>query len=88
MVYTVKELKSSILIYPEASYSFDGTPTPLPDSIGKCLKLLVLVVVIRTHGAFARDPLYNCLQLRKVKVSAEMKYLLSPEDIARNQHKN
>lgn len=84
MVYTVKELKSSILMYPEASYSFDGTPTPLPDSIGKCLKLLkVPVVVIRTHGAFARDPLYNCLQLRKVKVSAEMKYLLSPEDIAR-----
>lgn len=84
MVYTVKELKSSILMYPEASYSFDGTPTPLPDSIGKCLKLLkVPVVVIRTHGAFARDPLYNCLQLRKVKVSAEMKYLLSPEEIAR-----
>ena len=39
------------------------------------------VVMIRTYGAFARDPLYNNLQLRKVKVSARMEYLLSPEEI-------
>ena len=25
-----------ILMYPEASYSFDGTATPLPESLGKC----------------------------------------------------
>lgn len=84
MVYAVRELKSSILMFPEASYSFDGTQTPLPESLGKCLKLLkVPVVVIRTNGAFARDPLYNNLQLRKVRVSAEVEYLLSPEEIAR-----
>ena len=83
MVYVVRELKSSILMFPEASYSFDGTQTPLPDSLGKCLKLLkVPVVMIRTNGAFARDPLYNNLQLRKVRVSAEVEYLLSPEEIA------
>lgn len=82
MVYTVRELKSSILMYPEASYSFDGTETPLPDSLGKCLKLLKIpVVMIRTQGAFARDPLYNNLQLRRVKVSAVMEYLLSPREI-------
>ncbi len=83
MIYAVRELKSSVLMYPEASYSFDGTQTPLPESLGKCLKLLkVPVVMIRTHGAFARDPLYNNLQLRKVRVSADMEYLLSPEEIA------
>lgn len=83
MIYATKELKSSILMFPEASYSFDGTQTPLPDSIGKCLKLLkVPVVMIRTHGAFARDPLYNNLQLRKVRVSADVEYLLSVQDIA------
>lgn len=82
MVYAVRELKSSVLMYPEASYSFDGTQTPLPDSIGKCLKLLkVPVVMIRTHGAFARDPLYNNLQLRKVRVSADVEYLLSVKEI-------
>lgn len=83
MVYATRELKSSILMFPEASYSFDGTQTPLPDSLGKCLKILkVPVVMIRTHGAFARDPLYNNLQLRKVRVSADVEYLLSPKEIA------
>lgn len=82
MVYAVKELKSSVLMYPEASYSFDGTATPLPDSIGRCLKILgVPVVMIRTDGAFLRDPLYNGLRLRKVSVTADMRYLLSPEEI-------
>ena len=82
MVYATKNLKSSILMYPEASYSFDGTATPLPDSLGKCLKLLnVPVVIIKTQGSFARDPLYNMLQVRDVKVSATMEYILSKEDI-------
>lgn len=82
MRYAVKELKGSVLMFPEASYSFDGTATPLPESLGKCVKFLkVPVVMIRTHGAFIRDPLYNGLQRRKVKVSAEMKYLISPEEI-------
>lgn len=82
MVYCAKKLGSSILIYPEASYSFDGTATPLPDSFAKCVKMLgIPVVMIKTFGAFSRDPLYNCLQRRKVKVSATMEYILSPADI-------
>lgn len=83
MHYALKELRSSVLLFPEASYTFDGTATPLPDSMGKCIKALgVPVVMIRTFGAFARDPLYNNLQQRRVRVSARMEYLLSPEDIA------
>ena len=83
MLYCVRKLKTSILLYPEASYSFDGTATPLPESIGKCVKALgVPVVMLRTYGAFARDPLYNGLQKRRVDVSAELKYLLSPAEIA------
>ena len=82
MVYCVKELKSTVVMYPEASYSFDGTATPLPDSIGRCIKMLgVPVVMIRTYGAFTRQPLYNCLRKRKVDVSADMKYLLSIEQV-------
>lgn len=83
MRYTVNQLKASILMYPEASYSFDGTQTPLPESLGKCIKLLkVPVIMIRTQGAFLRDPLYNGLQCRKVKVSAKMEYILSGDEIA------
>ena len=83
MMHSLKNLKCSVLMYPEAGYTFDGTATLLPDTLGKCIKLLgVPVVMIRTYGAFARDPLYNNLQLRKVNVSAQMEYMLSPEEIA------
>ena len=82
MKYAFDKLHTSVLMYPEASYSFDGTATPLPATLGKCLKLFdVPVVMIRTYGAFARDPLYNNLQKRKVDISADVKYLLSREDI-------
>ncbi len=82
MIHTVKNLKSSVVLYPEASYSFDGTPTPLPCTIPKLIKMLgIPVVMIRTYGAFARDPLYNNLQVRKVDVSATETYLLSPDMI-------
>lgn len=82
MLYCFKTLKSSVLMYPEASYTFDGTATPLPTSLGKCIKLMkVPVVMIRTFGAFACDPLYNCLQKRKVDVSAKMYCILRPEQI-------
>ncbi len=82
IIYAVNKLHNSILMYPEASYSFDGTATTLPDSLGQLVKKLKIpVVMIKTTGAFARDPLYNMLQLRKVKVSAEMKYLISQEEI-------
>lgn len=82
MKYALQTLKTSVLMYPEASYSFDGTETPLPESLGKCIKLLgVPVVFIKTEGAFLRDPLYNMLQVRNCDVSVTMTYLLSPEDI-------
>lgn len=82
MIYTVNKLKGSVVMFPEAGYSFDGTATTLPDSIGKCIKLLkVPVVIVRSYGAFSRDPLYNGLQVRKVKLSADVEYILSPADI-------
>ena len=82
ITYAIRELKSSVLLYPEASYSFDGTATPIPETVGQLIKRLgVPVVMIRTEGAFARQPLYNNLRKRKVKVSADMIYLLSPEEI-------
>ena len=88
MIYTVKKLNSSILLYPEACYSFDGTATPLPTNIGKCIKLLkVPVIMLRTHGAYHRDPLYNNLQLRKVNVSCDVELLASIEDVKNKNEK-
>ena len=80
--YALHTNKTSVLMYPEASYSFDGTATPLPRKIGVLFKALkVPVVMITTFGSFARDPLYNNLQKRKVKVSATMKCLFTPDEI-------
>lgn len=81
--YALETLKQSVVMYPEASYSFDGSQTPLPESVGKFIKLMkVPVVMVKTEGAFLRDPLYNNLQKRNVSVSAEVKYLLSSEEAA------
>ena len=82
MEYALKKKKVNVLMYPEASYSFDGTATPLPRKMGVLLKKLgVPVVTVITHGAFARQPLYNCLKRRKVQISAEVKCLATAEEL-------
>ncbi len=83
MLYAVQKLKSSIVLFPEASYSFDGTATPLPDHLGQFVKKLgVDVVMVRTYGAFGRDPLYNNLQRRRVKVSATEEVIIKADELA------
>ena len=80
--HITQKQNTSVLMYPEASYSFDGTATPLPYKFGVFVKRLgIPVVMIKTEGAFARDPLYNCLQKRKVKVSAKEYCLFSSEEL-------
>ena len=80
--YMLRENKTSVLMYPEAGYSFDGRATTLPRGMGMLMKRLdVPVVTVITEGAFHRDPLYNMLQIRKVKVSAHVKCLATPEEI-------
>ncbi len=83
ITHSIRKLRTSVLMYPEAGYSFDGTATTLPESLGGLIKMLkVPLIVIKTKGAFLRNPLYNNLQVRRVDVSAEMEYVLSPEQIS------
>lgn len=80
--YALHHNKTSVLMFPEASYSFDGTATPLPSRLGLLFKKLnVPVVMVRTYGAFLRDPLYNGLQKRKVNVSADVKVLFDAKSV-------
>ena len=80
--YCLTKLKTSVLMYPEAGYTFDGTSTTLPESLGKLVKILGSdVVMIESHGAFLRDPLYNGLRLRKVKISADKYTLFTKEEL-------
>ena len=83
ILHAVRKLHSSIVLYPECGYSFDGRATVVPDTTAKLVKMLgIPLVMIRTEGAFAYDPLYNNLQTRTVNVTAVEKYLLSSEEIA------
>ncbi len=82
ILHTLQKKKTSVLMYPEAGYSFDGTATALPRRLGTLIKKLnVPVLTVITDGAFLRQPLYNCLKKRKVNVSAELKCILSSDDI-------
>ncbi len=82
MKHALLNNKISVLMYPEASYSFDGTATPLPRRMGVLFKALgVPVLMVTTYGSFARDPLYNNLQKRKVRVTAQVECLLSPDEV-------
>lgn len=76
------EKKCSVLIYPEAGYSLDGTATVLPDNFAQFVKKLgIPVAMIRTYGAFTRDPLYNNLQKRRVRVSADIELLYTAKEV-------
>ena len=83
MDYCFKTLKTSVLMYPEACYSFDGTATTLPAKMGILLKKYgVPVVMIETFGAFGRNPLYNELKIRKhVPITAKATVLFTKEEI-------
>ena len=84
ILHAVRKLNSSVVLFPEAGYTFDGTCTTMPiATTASLIKMLSIpVVMIRSYGAFTRDPLYNNLQRRKVNVSASEEYILSPDDIA------
>ena len=80
--YMLKKNKTSVLMYPEAGYSFDGRATALPRKMGVLMKRLgVPVVTVITKGAFARDPLYNMLQIRDVTVSAHVKCIATAQEL-------
>lgn len=83
MRHVLQNNHKSVVLYPEASYSFDGTSTPLPRGLGRLLKTLgVPVVMITTFGSFTRDPLYNNLQKRKVDVSAKATCLFTADEVS------
>ena len=83
MQRALHDKKTSVLLFPEAGYSFDGKSTVLPKNLGGFIKKLnVPVVSVITDGAFLHQPLYNNLRMRKNRVSAHVQCLLTKEDIA------
>lgn len=83
MLHALRKNKTSVLMFPEAGYSFDGCASALPKHLGTLIKKLnVPVLTVITEGAYLRDPLYNGLQRRRTKVSAHLNCLFTKEEIA------
>ncbi len=82
MLHSVRKNKTSVLMFPEAGYSFDGRTTILPRKLGTLVKKMnVPVITVITDGAYLRQPLYNNLRKRKVNVSAHVNCLLTQSEI-------
>jgi len=79
--HSINVNKSICILYPEARYSLIGTTAILPDSIGKMIKKYRFpIVTLIAHGHHLHQPIWN-LRKHRVKVKADMTYLLSPEEI-------
>ena len=81
ITYSIKTLKQSVILYPEARYSISGTTAILPDSLGKLAKkLAVPVVVLNTHGHFINSCVWN-LKPKKVSVDADFTQIITANEI-------
>lgn len=84
LIHDISDLLSrgiSVLMYPEAGYSLDGTTTVLPSRLGGFVKMLgVPVTYIETRGSFGYQPLYNELRIRRTQVTAHVSELISKEE--------
>ncbi len=79
--YSLKKNNYICAIYPEARYSHVGTDSVIPESLGMMIKRFeVPVVTLITKGAHLRQPVWD-LNKRKVDVVANMRKILSPEEI-------
>lgn len=81
MRHSLEVNKTILALYPEARYSYCGTQSVLPASLGKLIKLFkVPVVTYIQRGNHLSQPVWN-LEKRKVRIEATMTRLFTPEQI-------
>ena len=80
--HCLNENKSSVLMYPEAVYTLDGTCVTIPKTLAKFIKMLgVPFCMLQTNGVYQYAPAYGYVKKCDVPISAELRYVLSPEEI-------
>ncbi len=80
--YCLTTNKSSVLMFPEAVYTLDGTGVTLPETLAKFVKMLgAPLCMLQTNGVYLHVPAYGYVKNRKVPIRAELRYVLSPEQI-------
>ncbi|MCD8308742.1 MAG: hypothetical protein LUD19_02720 [Clostridia bacterium] len=84
MKYCAENYNNPIVMYPEARYSFDGTPNYVPPSVGKMAKLLKIPLVIGLfYGNFISMPQWNrgAFRLRRPHVEAKLICIATAEEV-------
>ncbi|MCQ2388035.1 MAG: hypothetical protein MJ066_06310, partial [Clostridia bacterium] len=77
----MEKLKQSVVMYPEARYSINGTTAILPPSLGKMAKLMgVPVLVLNSHGHYINSSVWN-LKKKKVPINAEVTQIVDKDEI-------
>lgn len=83
MKYCADHYKNPLCIYPEARYTFDGTPSYLPPSLGKMAKLLKLpVVLLMSYGNFITNQQWNKDKFRKTPLKGKLICVATAEEVA------
>ena len=81
MRYALEVNKTVLALYPEARYSYCGTTSVIPESLGKLIKIFkVPVVVYNQHGNYLSQPVWN-LEKRKCRLEATMTQAFTPEQV-------
>ena len=71
-----------VCLYPEARYSPNGSISPLPDSLGKLVKMNKVPVVTIVHrGNHLLSPFWNFRKKRKVPLHTTFTQILTKEDV-------
>ena len=83
MKHAIHKLKNTVVIYPEARYTLDGTTSYLPKSLGKLVKYLgVPLTVINAKGNYVSDPQWNKYKQNRMPMEATVTEVVSKEEIA------
>jgi len=81
MRYALEVNKTILALYPEARYSYCGTTSVIPESLGKLVKIFkVPVVVYNQRGNHLSQPVWN-LEKRKCRIEATMTQVFTPDQI-------
>ena len=82
MKYCAERHKIPICIYPEARYSFDGTPSYLSPAVGKMAKYLKIpVVILLSYGNFITNPQWNKDKFRPTPLKGKLICVATAEEV-------
>ncbi len=82
MQHCAKRHKNPLCIYPEARYTFDGTPSFVTPAVGKMAKYLKIpVVVLIGYGNFIVNPQWNKDKFRPAPLKAKLVCVANAEDV-------